>query len=87
MSLYTLHNKDEGVARRLARKRAVERAGAREAVCRCVADFVKSLDAWKDPAKRKSLRINGPLNCRENKAAGGGTRGRRRSRGKAVASG
>lgn len=27
--------------------------GARVVVCRCVADFVKSLDAWKEPARRR----------------------------------
>lgn len=54
VSIHTHWMKDEddeaaGCARGLIVKgSALSEAGAREAVCRCVADFVKSLDAGKD---------------------------------------
>lgn len=39
---------------------ALRQTGAREAVCRCVADFVKSLDARKDPVRGSLSRLVGP---------------------------
>lgn len=84
VSVYTLHNKDDGEAGGARRKRALGQSGrARSGVQMC-RRFCKVTGRMERASKRKSLWINGPLNFQENEAAEGDTRGRRRIRGRAV---
>lgn len=70
-----------GVARGLVVSALSGVGCALEAVCRCVADFVKSLDArsGETSSRGETLRLHGPWKCEENTAAEGVT-GRREDR-------